>query len=245
LLKYFINRDKFKDYDYESENISRHNIRAPFRTIRRNFRILLQKNIFEKSNPKDKYFFFPLQYEPEASTLVLATYYSNQLATIKNIAFTLPFPYKLYLKEHPGSIGTRLDSFYQELKNIPNVVLLSSEESTPEIVAGARGVITVTSTVGMEAALSGKPVYVLGNVFYSYHPLCKKVMNFRDLKERIREDLKRKPDISSLKEINLRFIASYLRNTICANIFLAQEKKDTNDYELICREIRDFFKKKK
>ena len=241
LLKYFINRDKFKNYDYESEAVSRHNIKAPFRTIRRNFRISFQEGVFERKNPKDKYLFFPLQYEPEASTLVLATYYSDQLATIKNTAFTLPFPYKLYLKEHPGSIGTRLDTFYQKLKKIPNVVLLSADEPTPEIIAKAKGVITMTSTVGMEAALSGKPVYVLGNVFYSYHPLCKKVANFEDLKEKISEDLKGKPDISNLEETNLRFIISYFRNSICANMFLAKEKEDTNDYKLICRELKSFF----
>ncbi|MCG2699918.1 hypothetical protein L6274_02605, partial [Candidatus Parcubacteria bacterium] len=174
-LKYFLRRNNFKDFDYESESGLRHSLSAPLKTIKRNFKILSQKNAFEKTDPKDKYFFSPLQYEPEASTLVLATYYSNQLATIKNIATTLPLPYKLYLKEHPGSIGTRSNAFYKELKKIPNVVLLSSEESTPAIIAGAEGVITVTSTVGMEAALSGKLVYVLGNVFYSYHPLCRKV----------------------------------------------------------------------
>lgn len=243
--KYLLQRKGLKNFDYESEVIFKLSVKAPFKTIKKNFRIKLQKNIFNKINPEDKYFFFPIQYDPEASTLVLATYYSNQLATIKNVAITLPFPYKLYLKEHPGSIGSRTNKFYQEIKKIPNAVLLSSEESTPQIVANSLGVITMTSTVGMEAAMAGKPVYVLGNVFYYYHPLCKKVVNFEDLKQRIKEDLKTGIKTSSLEEINMRFIISYLRSSFLANIFYAQEKEDKNDYEMICREIKKWFSKQK
>lgn len=240
-VKYVFRRNNFKDFDYESEAGLKHSLKTPFKTIKRNIRILFQENIFEKTSSKDKYFFFPLQYEPEASTLVLATYYSNQLTTIKNIATTLPLPYKLYLKEHPGSIGARSNTFYKELKKIPNAVLLSSEESTPAIVAGAEGVITVTSTVGMEAALAGKLVYVLGNIFYNYHPLCRKATNFYDLKEKIKKDIKKRPETFDLEEVNLRFIISYLRNSISADMLLAQEKVDKNDYKLICREIKKLF----
>lgn len=237
-IKYISGRNKFKDFDYESEAGLRHSLKNPLKTVKKNIKILFQKNIFDKADPKDKYFFFPLQYEPEASTLVLATYYSDQLAAIKNIANTLPLPYKLYLKEHPGSIGARSSAFYKELKKIPNAVLLSSEESTPAIVAGAEGVITVTSTVGMEAALAGKLVYVLGNVFYSYHPLCRKAENFQDLKEKIKKDIEDRPKITDLEEVNLRFIVSYLRNSIPADMLFAEKKEDKNDYKLICREIK-------
>ena len=243
LLQYFLKRNNFKDFDYESEAILRRSFKAPFRTIKRNFKIPFQKNIFDKFNPKNKYFFFPIQYEPEASTLVLATYYSNQLATIKNTAATLPLPYKLYLKEHPGSIGARSNNFYKEIKKIPNAVLLSSEEPTPAIISGSMGVITMTSTVGMEAALAGKLVYVLGNVFYSYHPLCKKAVNFEDLKEKIKKDLNRKLEMGGLEEINLRFIISYLRSSILANMFFTEE--DKNNYKLICREIKKWVREQK
>ena len=252
LMRYFLQRSDFKDFDYESESIMRRSLSAPFRVVVRNVKILLQKNIFDKTNPKDSYFFFPLQYEPEASTLVLATYYSNQLATVKNTAIALPFGYKLYLKEHPGSIGARKNSFYKEIKKIPNAVLLSSEESTPDIIKGSAGVITMTSTVGMEAAMAGKPVYVLGNVFYSYHPLCEKVVNFSDLEEKIRKGLGAKMETPDLEVINLRFIISYLRGTIPADILeaadgqsgqaglarVSSQKEDKNNYELICSKVK-------
>jgi len=238
LVQYFLKRNDFKNFDYESEAILHRSIRAPFRTVMKNFKIYFQKNIFSKIDPKDQYFFFPIQYEPEASTLVLATYYSNQLATIKYVAATLPLPYKLYLKEHPGSIGSRPNEFYREIKKIPNAVLLSPEESTPKIVGGSRGIITMTSTVGMEAALAGKPVYVLGNVFYSYHPSCTKIINLQDLEDKIREGLEKNMENDHLEDNNTRFIISYLRSSIMADIFQASQKEDKNDYEMIFSKVK-------
>ncbi|MEK7663916.1 MAG: hypothetical protein AAB340_00490 [Patescibacteria group bacterium] len=265
-FRYFLDRSKVKRFDYESEAVLRRSLMAPFRTIKKNIKIKLQGNIFNKLSSKDKYFFFPIQYEPEASTLVLATYYSNQLATIKYVSATLPFPYKLCLKEHPGSIGSRTNQFYEEIKKIPNAVLLSSEESTPNVIANSIGVITMTSTVGMEAAIQGKPVYVLGNVFYSYHPLCQKVVNFEDLKEKIKRDLQINWDLPNpirdqgvlrenetkqtsngvnLEEINMRFIISYLRNSILADILYAKDPNDKNNYQFICKEIKRFLTSQK
>lgn len=238
--KYIMNRKKFKNFDYESESVIKHSLGSPFRTIKKDFKAIFQKRFFDKVILADKYFFFPLQYEPEASTLVLATYYANQLATIKNIAAALPLPYKLYLKEHPASLGTRNAGFYREIKKLPNAVLLSPSEPIQGLIKNCQGVITATSTAGMEAALSGKPVYVLGNVFYSYHPLCRKPENFTQLSEMIKEDLKKGPG-PLLQEDNVRFAVSYYKNSIFADILLATEKDDKNDYSLICQQIKKLY----
>lgn len=244
MLGYLLNRSKFKNYDYESELVLSTSLRSPWKTFVRNLKITPQRRFFEKYQGKEreKYFFFPMQYEPEASTLVLATYHSNQLAAIKNASFTLPFPYKLFLKEHPGSIGMRSDYFYREIKKIPNTVLLGPEESVHEIIKNSAGVITCTSTAGFEGALAGKPVYLIGNVFYSHHPLCYTCLNFDDLKNRIENDLAAGKAISApeLEDINIRFITSYMRNNIKADPCLASYASDANDYALICQAIRKF-----
>jgi len=240
LLKYFLNRRYFKDFDYENEAYLKHTITAFWKIEKRQFRILSQKNIFSRVNDDDKkFFFFPLQYQPEASTSVYATYYCDQLSTVRNIVFALPFPYKLYVKEHPASIGLRPISFYKKLKELPNVVLISPQENIEQIVKKSSGIITITSTIGMEAVLAGKPAYVLGNMFYSYHPLSRNPKNFEELKERIEEDLIKKPNTENIKDINIRFIASYFRNTIEGSIISASIGEDRNNYKLICREIKN------
>ncbi len=239
LLKYIFDRKYFKDFDYESESSIRNVLSSLWEMERRQFRILFQKNIFPKiKGNNDDFFIFPLHFQPEASTSVWATYYCDQLNTIKNIALTLPFPYKLYVKEHPAAVGLRTREFYKELRRSPNVVLIPPYENVEQLVRRSAGVITLTSTVGMEAALAGKPVYVLGNVFYSYHPMCKKVKSFEELKDRISGDLINKPDIGNLENINRCFIISCFRNTIKGNVVSASQDKDDNNYQLICDELR-------
>ena len=237
--QYLKKRKYFKNFDYESEARMKRSFSAPFRMEKRQFRILFQEKIFSKINDNDKFFFYPLQYQPEASTSIGATYYCDQLNTINNIAFSLPLPYKLYVKEHLACVGLRKRSFYKKLQKIPNVVLIPFSGNVESLVRKSSGVITLNSTVGMEAALSGKSVYILGNALYFYHPLCKKVENFDELKDKIKGDLSSSPKVDNLENINCRFIVSYFRNTIKGDIVSASKGKDVNDYKLIYQSLRE------
>lgn len=240
-FRYLLSRRQWKQFDYESEAILKSTFYAPYNAVKRKVRIFLLKNIFDSFNSAKDYFLFPLHLQPEASTSVQATYFCDQLNTIKNIGFSLPFPYKLYVKEHPSAIGTRPKTFYKELKKIPNVFLVSPFESVKNLVKKSSGIITLTSTIGMEAALFGKPVYVLGDVFYSYHPLCKRIKNFKELHQVLQNDLINKVKVHNLEDINIWFILSYFRNTIPGDLISATSEKDTNDYALIYKEIKKYF----
>ncbi|MEK7540630.1 MAG: hypothetical protein AAB529_00090 [Patescibacteria group bacterium] len=240
LLSCFLKIKNFKNFDYETEIALRYALVTPWRAERRKIRTLFQKNIFSKTSNSDIFFFYPLQGPPEASTSIWATYYSDQLSTIKNIAFALPFPYKLYIKEHPGCIGLRPGSFYKKLKELPNAVLISPHENVGQIVKKSSAVITLTGTIGMEAALAGKITYVLGNVSYFYHPLCQKIKNFEELKDKIKNDLINKPSVDNLEDINCRFIVSCFRNTIKGSIISVGQKEDINDYKLIYLSLKKY-----
>ena len=243
LLRCFFERKHSKGFDYETDFTLKYAIWALWRSEWRKLRILLQKNIYSNSVNGNNFFLYPLHFQPEASTNVYAMYYCDQLNTIKNIAFSLPFPYKLYVKEHPAAVGTKPKEFYRKLKEIPNIVLISPSENVEMLIKDSSGVITLTSTIGMEAALSGKPVYVLGDVLYAYHPLCRKMKNFTDLKDKIRDDLINKPSIEDIDNINSRFITSYLRNTIPGNMTTATVGKDINNYKLIWQSLGALLKK--
>ncbi len=238
IVRYLMQRQKFKKYDYESEVIVRRSIAAPFELELRQFKILFQKRFFSYIDEQDQFFVYPLHLEPEAATLISAIPYADQLATIKNIAFSLPFLYKLYVKEHPVAMGSRSDNFYRTLQKIPNVVLISPNQDVHQLIKKSSGVITLTGTMGLESVLAGKPAYVLGNVFYTYHPLCRKVQNFDDLKDRLLADLLKKPGTSDLESVNLRFMASYIRNTVEGNTAYAVESTDKNNYTTIVEAIR-------
>ncbi|MCG2700272.1 hypothetical protein L6274_04450, partial [Candidatus Parcubacteria bacterium] len=59
--------------------------------------------------------------------------------------------------------------------------------------------------------------------------------------EKIKKDIEKRPEISDLQETNLRFIVSYLRNNLSADMLSAEKKEDKNDYKLVCREIKKLF----
>lgn len=240
LIKYILKRKKYKKFDYESEAVLFYNIIYPWIALKRKIRAIFSKKYFEFLQNEDKFFFFPLHLQPEASTSVQATYFSDQLNTIKNAAFSLPFPYKLYVKEHPVAVGTRPFSFYKTIKKLPNVVLISPQEKTEELVKKSIGIITLTSTVGMEAVLAGKPVYVLGEVFYTYHPLCFKVESFEQLRRKVIENLPGKLSNQEFKIANENFIISYYRNVISGDVVNSSQLKDNNNYLDIYKKIKNF-----
>ena len=239
--KYVLNHLHFGKFDYESETGFKYKLFYPVRSIIRKFRSAFFNKKFDYLSDDDEFFLYPLHFHPEASTLVQATYFSDQLNTIKNIAFSLPFPYKLYVKEHPASVGTRPANFYKEIRKLPNAVLISPEENVENLVKKSTGVVTLTSTIGIEAALAGKRVYVLGDVFYTYHPLCVKVTGFEDLRQKIDDDAAINKSIENLKEKNIRFVLSYFKNTVSGSILDASKKEDTNNYPQIYRYIKNMF----
>lgn len=240
-LEYILKRNRFKYFDYRSEMQLKRRVNYPFHALKVRFKKLIQERNFASLNKEDKFFIFPLQFQPEASTLVSATYFYDQINTIKNIAFALPLPYKLCVKDHPKVKGDRPWGFYKKIKQIPNVALVPISENVENLIKKSEGVITLSSTVGLEAALSGKPVYVLGNVFYSYHPMCRKIKSFEELKEKIKADLAQKPFLPDLSETNLRFIISYFRNIVTGDIDSAVKENDVNDYQRIYQEIKKLF----
>lgn len=159
--------------------------------------------------------------------------------TIKNIAFSLPFGYKLYVKEHPSAVGSKSNSFYKEIRKVPNVVLISPQESAESLIGKSQGVILLTSTMGLEAVLSGKLVYTLGDPFYVYHPMCRNINSFKELKKKIEEDLNNRPILSDFD--NVRFVVAYLRNNIPGSIMQAVFKDDKNNYQSIYQNIKKMF----
>ena len=136
---------------------------------------------FVDNSSTDLFFLYPLHFHPESATSILARHLNDEFNTITNIAFNLPFGCKLYVKDHISAAGFPALSFYRKLSQIPNVVLIPYHSDTKTLIKKCVKVITLTSTVGFEALVTGKSVVVLGKVFYEKHPLVTKVTDFDDL----------------------------------------------------------------
>jgi hypothetical protein len=146
------------------------------------------KKWFTKEITKnDKYIIYPLHYEPEASTLVRAFRFSDQLALIKQITKALPLDVMLVVKEHGGNRGYRKTEFYRELSYMPNVVLRPPEYSVTDLISNCLCVITLTGRMGWEAIVNDKPVITLGRSYWSSFDMVYNVQSPKGISDAIAE----------------------------------------------------------
>lgn len=134
------------------------------------YRYHKMKKYFCNPDYNKKYVFYPLHFQPEASTCVCAEKYEKQLFYIDSFAKSLPADTVLYVKEHYTLLGHKKLSFYKELKKYPNVFLINPWASSRELIVNSVAVTTLTGTAGFEAMLLRKPVILGGNSVYENAP---------------------------------------------------------------------------
>lgn len=164
------------------------------------------------SQPQDEAFvFFPLHLEPELALLLYAPYQANQLAVVQNVAQSLPADVCLYVKEHPQSVAKKSLEFYRRIAQMPNTRSIYPHTSSRSLIASAKGVVTINSTVGMEAMLMGKPAITLGDVFYTFiKRLVWRAKSHEDLPEMVRNFDLFQPDETILEH----FVAALLDESV-------------------------------
>lgn len=125
-------------------------------------KLLAQRN----SLPAGKCVFFPMHFQPEASTLVNGLFWSNQIAAIEQISKSLPLGYVLAVKEHEKGRGSRPIWQYRHIESLYNVRLV--DLPAKEIISRCDALVTISGTAAVEAVAQRKPVIVLGNKHYYY-----------------------------------------------------------------------------
>ena len=117
------------------------------------------------------YVFFGLQFEPENSIGQLSPEYFFQHAAIAALSRDLPAGVRLVVKEHLPAVGPRPDNFYDQIRDLKNVVILNMTEPGIEVVRHARAVATISGTSGFEAAAMGIPTICFGrHTIYNFLP---------------------------------------------------------------------------
>lgn len=107
--------------------------------------------------------FFPLQTEPEVALQGLSPEYTFQLETIISLSRELPAGYLLAVKDTPVALGRRPISFYQQIAELKNAVMLDIKEWGVDVINASQAVATICGSAGFEGAISGKPVIVFGS----------------------------------------------------------------------------------
>jgi hypothetical protein len=217
-----------------------------YKMFRRNtlrfFKTLHLKKIFSEPISSEKYFLYPLHFHPESSTSVWAKHFVNEYVVLKNISFNLPVGHLLYIKDHKSAFGYPMLDFYRKISTLPNVRLIQPEANTKKLIQDSAGVITLTSTVGYEAIILGKPVVVIGDVFYDFHPMCIKMTEWKNLFQILQDakDIVKSPNNTD----KLNFIASYYLNTKEGTLLIGKQNSDELLNLLVAEAINHAFTKK-
>lgn len=125
---------------------------------------------------------FPLQFEPEASLLYCAPHIGSQLEFADTLLRALPPGKTLWIKEHPNQFGALTLAPWRALKQRhPSLRFLHGRESGRVLMQRSGPVVSISSSMGMDALLCGRRVLVMGDVFYRGFPGAVAVRSTGDL----------------------------------------------------------------
>lgn len=118
----------------------------------------MSKNLQNNIDDED-FIYFPLHQEMERVLLIGSPFNTNQFEIIKNIASSMPFGYKLYIKDHPtmNARGWRSVEQMKEIMKLYNVVLLHPSVNSNKLLEKCKLVISIAGTVSIQAATFHKP----------------------------------------------------------------------------------------
>lgn len=127
-------------------------------------------NKYQVDKAEGKYIYYPLHYQPECTSLPMGGAYYNQIHVIRLLSQCLPEGVTLYVKPHPRRNLLTNEDFYDQIRELKNVKLLSSKANTYELIDNALAVVSLTGTAIAESLIRGIPVIMFGYHFWKYAP---------------------------------------------------------------------------
>lgn len=162
---------------------------------------------------QEKYVFYTLHLDPEATTMIYAPHLTDQRMVVDQLAMNIPLSHKLYVKEHHSMIGRRPKGFYRRLKSNPNVRLISPFVDTFSLIRNASLITVITSTTGWEGMLMGKPVLVLGRCFFTHFKLVEYCHELTELSRKIKDLIYGKIGVEKRRQSCSNLLSIILENS--------------------------------
>lgn len=120
--------------------------------------------VYDTEDLTADYVFFPTQVRYD-SQLILNSDINNQQAIEKAVVLAKERDCKLYVKIHPAETDPEILKDYISLKDKYNFLIVNS--NTTELIKNAKVVVTINSTIGLEALIYNKELKVYGRAIYS------------------------------------------------------------------------------
>ena len=186
-----------------NENINRYDyIRTNLIYLKKNYllkkkdsELLTDTRILENID----YIFYPLHFQPESSTLPSAMYFENQELIIRMLSKALPKNWKLVVKEHPKQLKLDLRNlhfrnldFYQNIKNIDNVLFYSSSSDYSKIFKLSKINCSISGSIIWSSLLNGIPSIIFVDQWLSECKSVRLALSVEELIIAIEQLLKKK-----------------------------------------------------
>jgi hypothetical protein len=173
------------------EDPSGHDVRAVLHHFHRTSgaRTALSKIHTLSEPPSSPYALFGLHRQPESSIDVWAPYFSNQLWVVELLARSLPPSHKLLVKIHKSDTANYSREQLERMRSFPGVELVAPFVDTRRFIENTDLLFTIQGTIGLEAALLGKPVIVLGDSPVAIFPSTSPIGAITDLPGLVRRKL--------------------------------------------------------
>jgi len=221
-------------------------------------RQIYRNKFYGNYDAKQKFAYFPLISQPESATQVRENMWVNQLSIIEVLAKSVPFDWKVYVKEHPYNPGysVRPRAYYEDIQSYPNVELVPTDLDSHEIMRNSQMVILISGTTGLEAILlHEKPVIHFAREFYEITGLSKTCDNLLSLSNLINSEYKRINKISK-EERKRRLICLinaiildgfWIENPLSLGLTAVQptEKEETVNSKIIAKAIKKYMDESK
>ena len=157
--------------------------------------------------PDGPFILFGLHMQPESSIDVWAPFFSNQMWVIELLARSVPPTHKLLIKIHKSDAANYSLVKLRQMLALPGVELVAPFVDSRQFLERADLLVAIQGTMGLEAALLGKPVIMLGDSPVTVFPSASGVAGLRELPALVRRKLAQ--PIAGRKEIIAAF-ARYL-----------------------------------
>jgi hypothetical protein len=239
------NYDSF-DYRYHY-SLKLHN-------LKRYLEFKINKVLFSYSNVEyrnERYFYFPLHIQPEATPDIVSPFYNKQLFLIEQITKALPNGMILLIKEHPNKASGV--SFKERLRLLKSqtVKFISPMVKSTDLIKYSRGVITIAGTAGIEARYLKKPALLFSEIYFGdFLANVTKCYDFSQLPVKLKEMAQNAEDTEFCKsdEDIIEFFHTMEANTYTGYIydpFIDKEVLKPQNVKLIATAINIFINEAK
>lgn len=120
------------------------------------------------------FLFVPLQVPNDSQITLFAGWVKSvegMLEALADAARNLPDGWSIRIKEHPSARASLAEALQRVLARAGGRLVVDNQSDTFEQVRASRGVITINSSVGLQAFFHDRPVIVLGQAFFAIEGL--------------------------------------------------------------------------